>query len=304
MNGQLKSGTPMGISSPGVDRISISSSISNFREKLLRRTKKKSYIFGRDSLKYTLFIGCYHPGDYIKIFLHFGKKKIFWCGQDILALRKSPFKFILRFLPIIHYCENKVEEKALKNMGITAIIAPMIFIEFNSEISFVPSKNPHVYLTTHPQRAQEYGVDKIEVMASLFPNITFHIYGQSQPFHQIWMDNRPGLVGQAHNVEYVNNKNVIYHGKVSEKVFNQDIKKYQGSIRFNKFDGFGETTAKSALMGQYPLTWIAYPQITHFHNGASLAKALANLSKKKRPNLEARIYWLKSLQNSLQIILS
>ena len=255
-----------------------SSSISNFRKKLLVRILTEEWHWLKSRHKQTVFFGAYHVGDYVRILWHRGERRIFWCGGDILNIQKSIFwRFIIPKIPATHICENEVEAKALYEIGIRASISPMIFDAFNDKIGFKPSRNPHVYLCAQPQREKEYGVGLIEMIACMFPEITFHIYG----------------------VGGVNQKNVIFHGKVPTEKFDKEIRQYQCGLRLNEFDGFSEVTAKSILLGQYPITKIKYPKIDHAKDNESLIKLLRNLKNKKKPNKEARIYWIKQLEKSL-----
>lgn len=88
---------------------------------------------------------------------------------------------------------------------------------------------------------------------------------------------------------------------LSEQEFNEKIKNYQGAIRFNKFDGFAETLAKSVLMGQWPISVIPYPYMISFSQG-NFEKAWEKLKDKKQPNYEGREYWLKVFAESLKVI--
>lgn len=259
-----------------------SSSIINFREKLLKRTGLDEYHPVKNLTDKVLFFGLYHKLDYLRFMYHLGCKTVFWCGSDILNLRKADkvSRGLVRATRARHICENTVEWNMLRDMGINAEIHPMIFDYVKIPMSFEPSKNPHVYTTCHEGREKDYRVDLIEKIAPLFPVITFHIYG----------------------IDGEDEKNIVYHGRVLESVFMFDIQGYQAALRLNKFDGFSEILAKSALMGQYPISWISYPHITHVHDATSLRLALQGLSKKKEPNVEGRNYWRNKLTESLYAI--
>ena len=249
--------------------IKVSTSISNFREKLLARTGLKEYRI-HDIFRPCIFFGLYHWVDYFYFILHRGKKKVFFCGSDILLINWIK-RVVLQCITAKHYCENEVEYKALKKIGIESEIRPMIFDDPNKfKACFKPSGKfkPEVYMTCHDGRQKEYGVDKFKKIMELFPNLDYNIYY-----------NAP------------------------EAYFDEEIKRQYAAIRLNKFDGFAETLAKSVLMGQYPISWIPYPHITHVYDAKSLRKALEGLSKKKKPNYEARRFWLKKLDESLCNIL-
>ncbi len=203
---------------------------------------------------------------------------VFWAGGDIKQLKKRKFwRMILPFNKTKHVCENAVEQKMLKEIDISAIVQPCLVDDLNEfGISFKPSKAPDVYLTINDGREKEYGIEFIEeTLAPAVPDVTFHVFGV--------------------NVEYASRDNVVYHRRVPGEVFNEKIKQYQGALRLNVFDGFAEPLAKSAIMGQYPISAIAYPHITHTPTLRTLIKALNELKNKKEPNYEAVAYWRREL---------
>lgn len=255
-----------------------SSSIENFREKLRKRTKLPEYHFNLFSK--VIFFGCYHIGDYLRIILHRGKKKIFWCGSDILNLGLFSGT-IISLLDVRHYCENEVERlELLHRHGIEAEIRPMIFDDVALKPQYKHSDNPHVYLSAHKGRRAEYGVELIEGLAWTLPEITFHIYG----------------------ITGTNKPNIIYHGRVSTTDFDKQITRYHAALRLNSFDGFGEVLAKSILLGQYPISFIQYTYIDYAKNILELLALLRDLKNKKEPNKKARDYWTRTLEHNLHEI--
>lgn len=150
------------------------------------------------------------------------------------------------------------------------------------EMSFTPSEKPHVYLCSHPDYEEAYGVGIIGGIASVLPEITFHIYG----------------------VEGTTRENIQYHGVVPNEEFNREIKGYQSGLRLNDMDGFSEVLAKSVLMGQYPISRIPYPYIDHAPDITGLINRLQELKDKKAPNTEAREYWKEELERNLCRVLS
>ena len=251
----------------------VSSSISNFKQKIERRFGLQwwnwYYPFG-----YTVFIGLYHPIDYLKFIWHRGGRGVFWCGGDIINLRNSWWKFIIPRVSARHTCENEVEQNALKLMGIEAEIHPMLFDDpFQFHPCFKPPKGyTHVFLCAHEKREEEYGVDTVLKICYKLPRVIFHIYG----------------------INGRNKRNVFYHGKVSNSLFNKQIRNYHACLRLNTWDGFGEGVAKSILLGQYPITTIPYPLIAHAPDENSLILHLKSLKHKTVSN-PAEKYWRKVL---------
>ena len=256
----------------------VSSSISNWRNKIEKR-------YGLPTVNWpifenTLFFGLYHPLDYLRFLLCRGKRKVFWAGSDILALEKTTYwKRIIARINAEHICENYVEQQKLREMGIKARVQPICLSTPYPELSYRWTEDAHVYLTMRKGSEDAYGRGIIVKIASKFPNITFHLYGCYC------------MVGK--------NKNIIWHGIVSEEEFNKDIKNYHACIRLNKHDGFGDALAKSCLMGQWPISAIAYPYTSHAPNLKTLIGALEDLKDKKTPNCEGRAYWLRELSKDL-----
>lgn len=247
-------------------RIYISSSIANFKEKLLKRIGFEEYQGWRDINKPTIFFGLYHWRDYWRFLRHRGKKKVFWCGSDILAFEKWQQKYAWSkkvYLPLKwwlwiigfskHYCENKVEQQKLLELSISSEIRPMIFDDPSKfKVSYKYSDNPKLFATYHKGREKEYGF----------------------------------------------RRDIHFLEGLSENDFNWVIPTYQGAYRPNRFDGFAETLAKSLLMGQYPISWIRYPKIACLQD-ISLEEHLEILRTKKQfSNLEGREYWLKVFEES------
>ena len=186
---------------------------------------------GISAFRPALFIGLYHPLDWLAFLLHRGARTAVWCGGDVLAVQERPRwgRLLTRAKGVRHICENGVEQKALSQLGIGAEILPLIFTPFVfGESPFIPSTQPQVYLTAHPGREKEYGVPLLAAVAQLLPDFTFHIYGVR------------GAGTEPPNVQF--------HGAVGEGRFNEEIRRYHGAIRLNAFDGFAETLAKSALL--------------------------------------------------------
>lgn len=238
-----------------------------------------------------IFFGLYHWKDYLRFIWHRGPKKVFWCGSDILnAIDRYHRLWLVPKIKAKHYCENEVEQDFLKHhLDIDAEIRPMLFDEpIKYRICYTWVEKPNVYINCHPDREKEYGIDQIVELAYLFPNITFHVYGISQS--EVWFDNS---INEMRNL-YYQLPNLIYHGHVEERLFNEHIKNFQGCIRLNEFDGFAETLAKSVLLGQYQFSKIEYPKM----NYNSITGFLEQFKDRKEPNYEASNYWRKTLKEN------
>lgn len=98
--------------------------------------------------------------------------------------------------------------------------------------------------------------------------------------------------GREEEYGYLRSVAIDFLEGLSEEDFNERITHYQGAIRFNMFDGFAETLAKSVLMGQYPVSVIEYPHIRQFGDENNLGQL------PKLANVEASNYWRKTLQEN------
>lgn len=236
----------------------------------------------------------YHIGDYARFLWHKGKKKVIWCGSDILNLRDNKvWQIMIHWRKAEHLCENEVEAILLKLFRIEPKVQPLCFDDPKQfELSYKQSEKPHVYVCCHSGEEQQYGVNMIEGIAWATPLITYHIYGTKK---EVWhYTSNPSV---QFNMETP--INVIYHGRVSNEQFNEEIKEYQAGLRLNDFDGFAEVLAKSVLMGQYPISRISYPFIDYAKDISSLIALLNDLHNKKKPNEEARKYWLNEFKKPL-----
>lgn len=252
-------------------KIYISSSISNWREKIEKKIKGYTG-------EATRFYGLYHPKDYFRFLKCKGKREVYWQGSDILQLKNTDEIKWCEAISAVnakHFCENEVCQKRLKEKGISAKVKYQFWGDVNNyPISFKTSLNPQIWLCAHPGREIEYGVGIVECLAELLPNFTFHIYG----------------------INGASKSNLFYHGIVSSEQLDREIKDYQASLRLNSFDGFSEVVSKGILLGQYVISTIKYPCITRFCSPEKLVKALKRIATKKHPNYRARNYYLRLLK--------
>jgi len=253
-------------------KLRTSSSIYPFEAKALKTWKIENY--NQDLFCPLVYFGCYHLGDYESLFAHIGPKAILWAGSDILNLRKEPtIQAIINRKQIKHYCENIVEQKALREMAIEAEVVPSFLEDVNEfKPSYMPSEKMNIYLCGHKDREDEYGRALVERIAPQSKDVIFHIYG---------------FDGQSHD-------NIVYHGRVSAEQFNAEIKSYQGCLRANDFDGCSELVVKAALMGQYVISRIPYPGVWYYETDKQLVRILNNI-KKINPDTKLREYFLSNL---------
>jgi hypothetical protein len=246
----------------------------------------------------TVFFGLYDLRDYIALWRHRGQKWVLWAGSDLRNLDNG-FAFNdgkLKWLSMLtrgmmvniclrwirkaeHYVENQWEADILKQFGIESKIVPSFLGKVEDfPVSYKCVEKPNVYISTHKNREMEYGVDSIFRIAREIPEYNFHIYG---------IEPEMG----AYSI------NITFHGRVSQEQMNGEIKDMQCGLRLNETDGFSEITAKSILMGQYPITRLEYPLIPNFEGEGELISLIKSLPEMKTYNEKGREYYLKALNN-------
>lgn len=256
-------------------KLRCSKAVWSFKKKAEKIWKLEEYDPLKDKGKPTVFFGLYTLDDYEAVNCHEGKRYVFWCGADILAsLRDQKVRLIIQGCEVEHFCENQLEADELKTIGIEANVSPSFLEDIEDfPICFKPSKNPQVFLSSHPDRDKDYGIDIVLKIASIVPSVGFHIYG----------------------IERESFGNIHYHGIVSNKEFNKDIRNYHCGLRLNEHDGCSEIMIKSLLMGQHPISRISYPFVTNYRTEKELVDLLVDLQNITEPNTEARKFWVNNL---------
>jgi hypothetical protein len=257
-------------------KLRVSDAIAPFREKAEKTWGLERYQTANYKCPLVYF-GLYNTCDYQSFLRHTGKIMVVWAGGDIINLKNNKItRYFIKKKRAEHFVENQVEQEALKKMGIKSAIAPSFVEDSRSfPISYKPSKNPHIWLCAHQERQEEYGVELVKKIAKKLPSFIFHIYGASGP----------------------QGKNVIFHGKLPQDVFNHEIRKWHCGLRANEFDGNSEVAMKSIFMGQYPITRIKYPHIWNYTTEQELIMKLKNLKNLKRPNTKNRKFWKNHVNN-------
>lgn len=242
-----------------------------------------------DEFQPTVFMGCYGLNDFIAIWRHKGPKAILWCGSDIRHLTSGYWLDEVGNIRLAqeglcewinqncdNYVENGVEHQALMDLGIESKIVPSFLGDTSAyEISYRPNERPQVYASVSGDDFALYGWEQIEIIADKC-QVDFHLYGNTVPWES-------------------KHSNVFVHGRVTKEQMNEEIKNMQCGLRVLEFDGFSEVLAKSVLWGQWPISRIGYPHIDSFTNNDELIRLLNNLVKKTAPNVIARDYYLKTL---------
>lgn len=238
----------------------------------------------------TVFVGLYGLPDFYTVWKHQGQKYVWWCGTDITnfvngywldtvgSIRLSP-KSIATWLNANceHWVENEVEQLALKKAGIDSQVCPSFLGNINDyKISYKWSNNPKIYTSVSGDDFELYRWNEIPSLAIKYPDIEFHLYGNTKQFPIVIPSDLMPL------------ENIFIHGRVSKEQMNNEIKEMQGALRLTRMDGFSEILAKSVLWGQWPVSVINYP----FMLKVSEIKLLKDIQE---ANIEGRDYYRKIL---------
>jgi len=189
----------------------------------------------------VLFVGLYFEQDYNVFKAHKGRRVIFWNGSDVSKLICNPkWIEIIKCNDAEHYCHNSQLAEELNTIGIYPTIVPLFFgNKEDYQVCYKQSDIPQVFINAHPGREVEYGINKIKILDKTFPYIRFHIYG---------------ITGEG-------NCNIIYHGQIPEIQMDEEIKYYQGCLRFNEHDGMSQIVAKAKLLGLHTIVETELPII-------------------------------------------
>ncbi|MFZ2152246.1 MAG: hypothetical protein WAV09_04020 [Minisyncoccia bacterium] len=259
----------------------VSSSIANFKQGLTRKYPHWSY-WRWPSTEHAVFFGMYHIGDVARLLVHPGKKTVVWCGSDIRNMQNNQFLLgMVQGCNAIHICENKVEQQALEMLDVVADVKPQLFDVVQAEPIYeypFGAVRKQFYISAHEEREDEYGIRAFTNLATRFPECDFHVYG---------------ILG------YEDGNNLFFHGKVSHEDFVSEIKNYHCAVRLNKFDGFSEVLARSAILGQYQISSIEYPHMWTAKDFTDLVVSVNVVSCATEPNYAGRDYWIKKLSETL-----
>lgn len=236
-----------------------------------------------DDQRPTVFFGLYGLPDFYALWRHKGERHILFAGSDIthfkngywleeggsICVTHEPFaRWINKHCTI--WCENEVEAKVLAECGIYAKVQPSFLGNIDQfPISWKPGNK--VYASVSGNNFELYGWNKINILAKEYPDLEFHLYGNTIPWK-------------------ATSENVIIHGRIPKEKMNAEIMDMQAGLRMVEFDGASEVLMKSILMGQWPVSLISYPHILK-------PEQLSEIVHKTEPNIEGREYYRKILNN-------
>ena len=253
-----------------------------------------------DQERPTVFFGLYGLPDFYTLWRHKGERHILWAGTDIIHFKNGYWLDTYGSIRIekgklaewinrecTSWCENEVEQRMLATCGIEATVQPSFLGDIEDfGVSFKSGNK--VYASVSGDNYIQYGWRKILDLAIENPGVEFHLYGSSttNPRKIFGSSSWPRVPGNINKVFFP--KNILIHGRVPKEQMNAEIAEMQGGLRMTEFDGFSEITAKSILMGQWPISLIEYPHVLK-------PNQISEILNKKEPNLEGREYYRKIL---------
>ena len=201
----------------------------------------------------TVFFGVYGLPDLMAVRAHKGRKAILWAGTDVTYLingywlddkgryRLDP-KTIGKYLNNFeNYCENNLEEKELKSVGIKAKVIPSYLGDVTKiKPCYKQSDHPKGYISVSGNDFRAYGWHLLDGLAKQMSAVTFYCYGNTKPYK-------------------FRQKNIVIRGRVPQEVMDKEIEDMQIGVRLNLHDGFSEILAKAILREQHVVSIIKYP---------------------------------------------
>jgi hypothetical protein len=229
-----------------------------------------------------VFFGLYGLPDFYTLWRHEGVKAILWAGSDITHFKKGYWlddkglisldpKSLAKWIDenCISFVENEAERIELLKAGVTSEVVPSFLGDIkNYDVCYEYHEKARFYTSVSGNDFELYGWDKIEDLADEYPDVEFHLYGNTEP----WFTDR---------------MNIFVYGRVSQSEMDADIKRMTGALRLTEHDGFSEILAKSVLWGQWPVSpFIEYPHI---------ARTIGEAVGQKKPNYDGRNYYENKL---------
>jgi hypothetical protein len=218
--------------------------------------------------KTVVFMGLYFDADYEIFKNHEGKKYVFWNGSDVSRLlQNKEWIDILQEHPATHICHNEQLQRELSSVGINAKIEPIFFADVNDyPVSYEYKDHLEVYMNAHPNREEEYGVNKLPQVAKKLKDVKFFVYG----------------------VEGEDTSNVHYMGWIDEKEADSKMSKHHVCLRLNEHDGFSQLVIKAGLWGHYVLTVQDIENTTKVEGVEDLIEKIEALKGTTEPCLKLR----------------
>jgi 2-polyprenyl-3-methyl-5-hydroxy-6-metoxy-1,4-benzoquinol methylase len=260
-----------------------SQGIAHHGEKMRRMLGLDHYVPSIHINEPVWFFGLYFDQDYLQVLGHQGKKIINWRGSDTFQLKASPARLrLIKDICALHVCQSDRQQAVLAEFGIKSIVRSMIN-EVTGNITVTPFPEDRTRILVFWKR----GIDDF-IRADLFFEITsksqdveFHIVGDEDP-------NR--FIGAG-------KENLIYHGFLSEQELNGLMDRCKGTLRPWISDGTPNIQTKMVLKGRYAAHSCQFEKVALCRTVDDYVAWIEWLKGVTVPNLEARDWWLRHLNN-------
>ena len=189
---------------------------------------------------------------------------MFWHGSDVgrLTHMKELWPYLSRIrTDITHICHSDLLQEELARIGVYALVRPTFWGDVTKyKPCYKYSDKPQVYISSHIGREIEYGEGYMFALATVFPDLKFHVYGSYNA--EMDAEESASLIETP--------KNLVYHGQIPEEVMDKETAKMQICLRPNVRDGFSQTVIKAILREQYLITMVEYDGIPYAKDFNSL----------------------------------
>lgn len=229
------------------------------------------------------FFGMYFDGDYLQVLAHQGKKVINWRGSDALQLRNNAERIrMIRTVNALHVCQSSRQQAVLQDLGIPSLVRPMLNRRVHEiSLSMFSEKETEILVFWRSGIDHFIQADMFFEIASLCPEARFHIVGQEDPSRF----NKPGM------------ENLVFHGFVDEERLDRIMDQCKGTIRPWVSDGTPNIQSIMLLKGRYAAHSCRFEKVAQCSTADDYVRWIKDLKEIKEPNMEAREWWMKNLNN-------
>lgn len=229
------------------------------------------------------FFGLYFESDYHQLRAHQGRKIVNWRGSDANHLRAKPqWIQIVRNTTAIHVCQSSRQQDVLSKFGIPSIVRPMLNGPVD-KIRVTPFPSGQTAILIFWPRGVDHFIqaDLFFRVAALCPQVVFHIVGNEDPL-------RFSGTGLA---------NLVFHGYLPEQDLDRLMDRCKGTIRPWLSDGTPNIQTRMLLRGRYAAHSLAFEKVSLCRSVDEYVEWIRRLQNITEPNLEAREWWRRHLNN-------
>jgi glycosyltransferase involved in cell wall biosynthesis len=227
------------------------------------------------------FFGLYFDYDYLILQAHQGNKIINWRGADTLRMLQKPERVkCIQGLEALHVCQALHQKDLLQQMGIKAIVRPMLNRSFE-DIQLVPLPAGQTRILVYWRSGDDEYIraDLFFEIAARCPEVIFHIVGKEDANRF----NKPGL------------ENLVFHGFLSENDLDQLMDQCKGTIRPWIWDGNPNIQTRMLLKGRYAAHSCRFEKVAQCETIEDYVRWIRQLQQIEQSNVEAREWWLDHL---------